>query len=99
MLGPAALSCLRCSSEIRPGMNRQFTVRNFGFMYLAVRSFSDTIRGIDWMRILCVIADYTATLNVALICGLMNEDPKTRMTVEEALEHPWVTRYHAFYQC
>ena len=63
-------------------------------MYLAAASYSDPILGIDWMKTLCVTADNTSALNIALICGLMNEDPSTRLTVEEALEHPWVTRYH-----
>jgi len=32
-------------------------------------------------------------LKVALVCGLMNENPEARMTVEEAMKHPWVTKY------
>lgn len=32
-------------------------------------------------------------LTIALVCGLMDENPEKRMTVEQALKHPWVTRY------
>jgi hypothetical protein len=65
-------------------------------MYLKAKSSSDTILGIDWMRLLYVSTKYTTMLRVALVCELMNEDPKARMTVEDALTHPWVTRYGNF---
>jgi serine/threonine protein kinase len=65
-------------------------------MYLAAKSSSDMILGIDWMRLLCVSLKYATVLTVALVCGLMNEDPEARITVEEAMQHPWVTRYRGF---
>ena len=40
-----------------------------------------------------VSPDSETALTVALICGLMNVDVKQRMTLEEAMNHPWVRRY------
>lgn len=77
-------------------MSRPFTVLNIDIMYLAAKSSSDMILGIDWMRLLCVSLKYATVLTVALVCGLMNEDPEARITVEEATQHPWVTRYRGF---
>ena len=50
-----------------------------------------------WTRlhpdVLCFFCGFEIPLTVALICGLMSVDVKERMTLEEAMNHPWVQRY------
>ena len=74
-------------------MNPHHTALNIESTKQAQKLSSDTTLGPDWILMFYVLPDCEAALTVALICGLMNVNVKDRMTLEEAMNHPWVRRY------
>ena len=74
-------------------MNPPHTARSIESTEQAPKLSSSAILGLNWILMFYVLLDSESTLTVALIFGLMNVDVKKRMTLEEAMNHPWVRRY------
>jgi len=73
-------------------MNRRHSVLSINFIRLGVDSCGDMTPGIGFLLVLCVCS-LSMELIVALVTGLMTIDVEQRMTLEQAMQHPWVRRY------
>jgi serine/threonine protein kinase len=93
MLGRVELFYMCSSLATLLGMSPPHIALNIKSTEQAPKLSSSTILGPDWTLMFYVLPDSETVLIGALIFGLMNVDVKKRMTLEEAMNHPWVRRY------